>query len=100
MAVTRHCWKCGTGWAFQRLPGRNETCEKCGADLKVCLNCLHHDKSVAYECRDRRAEEIAQKDRANFCEYFDMAKREFVPVEDKYAREDKAREQLKKLLGD
>jgi hypothetical protein len=55
---------------------------------------------VAYECRDRRAEEIAQKDRANFCEYFDMARREFVPVQDRYAREDKARDQLKRLLGD
>jgi hypothetical protein len=64
------------------------------------LNCASHDKTVAYECRDRRADEIADKDKANFCEYFEMYKREYVPVQDRYAREDKAREQLKKLLGD
>jgi len=82
------------------MPGREETCEKCGSDLKVCLNCVSYDRTVAYECRDRRAEEIAQKDRSNFCEYFDMARRSFVPVRDKNAREDKARDQLKKLFGD
>jgi hypothetical protein len=100
MAATRHCWNCGTDWSFTRQPGRNETCEKCGADLKVCLNCVSYDKTVAYECRDRRAEEVAQKDRSNYCEYFEMAKREFVQVQDRSAREDKARDQLKKLLGD
>jgi hypothetical protein len=61
---------------------------------------VSHDKTVAYECRDRRAEEIVQKDRSNYCEYFDMAKRVFVSVEDKGTREDDAREHLRKLLGD
>jgi hypothetical protein len=61
---------------------------------------VSYDKTVAYECRDRRAEEIAQKDRSTFCEYFDLARREFVPVQERDAREDKARDQLKKLLGD
>ena len=100
MAAIRHCWNCGTEWTFNRLPGRNETCQTCGADLKVCLNCVSHDKTVAYDCRDRRADEIADKDRANFCEYFDMAKKEFRPAEDRLTRKDAAREQLKKLLGD
>lgn len=100
MAANQHCWKCGTDWPFSRSPGRTETCEHCGADLKVCLNCVSYDKTVAYECRDRRAEEIADKDKANFCEFFEFKKRPFVPVRDRYAREDAAREQLKNLLGD
>ena len=100
MSATRHCWKCGTEWSFSRPPGRNETCEKCGADLKVCLNCASYDKGVAYQCRDRRAEEIADKDKANFCEYFEMHTRKFVVVQDRYAREDKARADLRKLLGE
>jgi hypothetical protein len=100
MAATRHCWKCGTEWTFHRLPGRNETCERCGSDLKVCLNCVSYDKTVAYECRDRRAEEVAQKDRSNFCEYFDMTRREFVAPQDGDGREDAARARLRKLLGD
>lgn len=99
MAATKHCWKCGAEWTFARAPGRSETCLECGADLKVCLNCISYDKTVAYQCRDRRAEEIAQKDMANFCEYFDMAKREYVPQQEGLDREAQARDQLKKLLG-
>ena len=100
MAATRHCWKCGTVWTFNRLPGRSETCPQCSADLKVCLNCVSYDKTVAYQCRDRRAEEIAQKHMGNFCEYFDMATREYAPQQEGQAREERARAQLKKLFGD
>ena len=81
------------------MPGRIETCQNCGADLHACLNCASYDKKVAYQCRDRRAEEVADKDRANFCEYFEMAKREWVGA-GKDSREDAARVNLKKLFGD
>ncbi len=97
--MTRHCFKCGTIWTFNRPPGRAETCERCGADLRVCLNCISHDPKVAYQCSDRRAEEVADKDRANFCEFFEMAKREWTGTGTS-SREDSAREKLKKLLGD
>lgn len=100
MTASRHCWKCGTEWSFNRLPGRSETCERCGADLKVCLNCVNYDRTVAYECRDRRADEVAQKDRSNFCEYFDLARREYAPVKDGEGRAEQARDRLKKLFGD
>jgi len=80
-------------------PGRSESC-LCGADLKVCLNCVSYDPKVAYQCRDRRAELVAEKHVANYCEYFEMARREFAPRAGETSREDKARTQLKKLLGD
>ena len=97
--MTRHCFKCGTEWTVNRQPGRIETCERCGADLHVCLNCISYDPKVAYQCRDRRAEEVADKDRANFCEFFEMAKREW-SGRAADSREDASREKLKKLLGD
>lgn len=99
MATTRHCWKCGAAYALAGSPGRSETC-LCGADLKVCLNCVSHDPKVAYQCRDRRADPVAEKHVANYCEYFEMARREFVPRAEETFRADKARDQLKKLLGD
>jgi len=37
---------------------------------------------------------------ANYCEYFEMIKREYVPGAKNNSREDKARDVLKKLLGD
>jgi hypothetical protein len=103
MALTRHCWKCGTEVKLSGSPGRLETCDHCGADLKVCLNCASYDPRVAHHCRDRRADPVAEKHLSNYCEYFEMIRREFVrPKEDAsdLSREDKARNSLKKLLGD
>ena len=97
--ATRHCWKCGLEYKNRSSPGRSETCD-CGADLKVCLNCASYDATVAYKCRDRRADPVEEKHLANYCEWFELAKRVFVaPAEDK-SRTEKARENFKKLLGD
>jgi ribosome-binding protein aMBF1 (putative translation factor) len=100
MASTRHCWKCGTEFKLPGGPGRSETCHTCGSDLKVCLNCVSYDPRVAHQCRDRRADPVAEKHLANYCEYFDMIRREFVPPAEDRTRESKARNDLKKLLGD
>ncbi len=102
MSATRHCWKCGTEYKLAGAPGRSETCERCGADLKVCLNCASYDTRAAYQCRDRRAEPVEEKGAANYCEYFEMNRREYVPKEDAFSssREEQARNALKKLLGD
>jgi len=100
MSITRHCWKCGTEYKLPGGPGRSETCHKCGSDLKVCLNCVSYDPQVAYQCRDRRADPVAEKHLANYCEYFDMARREFAAPTEDSSRENKARETLKKLFGD
>ena len=99
MALTRHCWKCGAEYTLAGTPGRSETC-LCSADLKVCLNCVSYDPKVAYQCRDRRAELVAEKHVANYCEYFEMARREFAAPAQDALREDRARAQLKKLFGD
>ena len=80
-------------------PGRLEACD-CGADLKVCLNCTSYDPAVAHKCRDRRAEPVEEKHMANYCEWFEMARKEYVPVEEGKSREAKARDKLKKLFGD
>ena len=77
-----------------------ETCPKCGSDLKVCLNCVSYEARVAHQCRDRRADPVAEKHMANFCEYFDMVRREFASQNLEVSREAKARDTLKKLLGD
>ncbi len=81
-------------------PGRSESCESCCTDLKVCLNCLSYDRTVADQCRDRRADPVEEKHVANYCEYFEMARRAFVPPTEEKSRENRARAQLKDLLGD
>jgi hypothetical protein len=98
--LTKHCHNCGWVWEISGLPGRNDSCHKCGFDLKVCLNCVSYDARVAHQCKDRRADPVAEKHMANFCEYFDMAKREYLSKEGGNPRESAARDALKKLFGD
>src|SRR5438552_16371082 len=99
--MTRHCHNCGWEYTLAGFTGRSEACHKCGSDLKVCLNCVSYDARVAHQCRDGRAEPVAEKDMANYCEYFEFVRREFVPATTANpSRENNARETLKKLLGD
>ncbi len=98
--MTRHCWKCGTEYKLSGSPGRSETCPECGSDLKVCLNCASYDPRVAQQCRDPRTDPVGEKHLANYCEYFEFIRREYAPPSTDVSRENKARDALKKLLGD
>src|SRR5205809_6160536 len=100
MALTRHCWKCGTEYTLVGQPGRLESCPSCGSDLKVCMNCVSYDARSAHQCRDRRADPVAEKHMANYCEYFEMIRGEYTAPAAEPSREDKARDTLKKLFGD
>jgi hypothetical protein len=65
------CWKCGASLAALTLPLRRlEECTACHAELHVCRMCVEYDTSVAKSCREPIAEEVKEKDRANFCDYF------------------------------
>jgi ribosome-binding protein aMBF1 (putative translation factor) len=98
--MTRHCHQCGWPYPLTGQPGRGESCHQCGADLKVCLNCVHYDARVAHQCRDQRADPVAEKHVANFCEWFEFVRREWQSQNQPNAREEAARDQLKKLFGD
>lgn len=100
MDATRHCHQCGWAWTLSGQPGRSETCNGCSADLRVCLNCVSYDARAAQQCRDRRAEPVFEKAVGNFCEYFEMARRDFVVKNEINPRADSARDQLKKLFSD
>ena len=54
---------------------RAACCERCGADLRCCLNCRFHESSAYNECLEPSAERVLEKDRANFCDYFSGGKR-------------------------
>lgn len=81
-------------------PGRTDLCPGCRAELRCCLNCVSYDAKVAQQCRDRRAESVLEKDRGNFCEYFQFALRPWAGTAPANSREQAARDTLKSLLGD
>lgn len=62
------------------------------------MNCVSYEPRLAHACRDRRADPVAEKHMANYCEYFEMARRDFRGAGPD-AREEKARDTLKKLFG-
>jgi hypothetical protein len=65
------CWKCGASLADYTLPLRRlEECRQCGAELHVCKMCEWYSIAVAKHCREPIAEEVKDKDRANFCDYY------------------------------
>jgi hypothetical protein len=65
------CWKCGTPITDQPMPlGRTAECSSCRADLHVCWMCEFYDVRVAAACREPVADEVLDKQRANFCSYF------------------------------
>jgi hypothetical protein len=92
------CWKCGHSLADLTLPlRRQETCRSCGADLHVCRLCEFHDTAVAKSCREPIAEEVKDKTRSNFCDYFRPRPHAFTATGDSASR---ARAQLESLFGD
>jgi ribosomal protein L40E len=65
------CWKCGASLESEPLPlARLATCPVCHADLHVCRLCVFYDPGVADRCREPVAEVVQDKERANFCGYF------------------------------
>jgi len=51
---------------------RTDACRNCHSDLKVCLNCRFHDPGANNQCREPQAEWQTEKEKANFCEFFEF----------------------------
>jgi len=49
---------------------RVTACALCRADLHVCKMCVDYDTRVAKHCREPTAEEVSDKTRANFCDFY------------------------------
>ena len=49
---------------------RRAVCRACNAELHVCHMCEYYDSRVAGSCREDRAEDVSDKKRANFCDFF------------------------------
>lgn len=71
MSASLNCWKCGHALDDMPMPlRRRDECPACDTDLHVCRMCEFYDTSVAKSCREPVAEEVNDKERANFCDYF------------------------------
>ncbi len=91
------CWNCGASLSALSLPLRRlDACRSCNAELHVCRLCEFHDAAVAKHCREPVAEEVKDKTRANFCDYFRPRAEAYVAPDSGAAR---ARAELEQLFG-
>jgi len=70
MPLEIQCFSCQKKTNWDNIARRDE-CPHCGADVHVCLNCRFFDESFHHQCCEFQAEYVKEKDRANFCEYFE-----------------------------
>ncbi|OGQ23029.1 MAG: hypothetical protein A3I05_07360 [Deltaproteobacteria bacterium RIFCSPLOWO2_02_FULL_44_10] len=52
--------------------GRGDECPHCHADLHACRQCRFFDLTVSQQCREPQAEFVSNKEKANFCGYFEF----------------------------
>jgi len=64
------CWQCGQQLR-ERDYAREALCPGCARPTHVCRNCRHYSTAAADACREPMADPVADKQRANFCGYFE-----------------------------
>ena len=98
MSHDLQCWQCGAGLSALSLPlSRRDECPKCRAELHVCRMCVEYDPQRAQQCREPTVEEVRDKQRANFCDYFKPRPGAYAAPAS--SQTDRARAELEKLFG-
>lgn len=93
------CYRCGGSLAMLSLPfSRRDECPHCENYLHVCKMCRLYDVSATRQCLEDDAEDVKEKDRLNFCDYFSPSESAFDPQRKSAA--DKAATELEALFGD
>jgi hypothetical protein len=92
------CHHCGAPVEVDEPLARDRECPSCRGDLRACVNCRHYDPRLHNHCRETEAEQIEDRARRNFCEFFSYRTDAFTPAGGS-AREAQAREKLAGLFG-
>lgn len=75
------CWACGhrlTASFYQR----EGECPQCRKQTHVCRNCRFFEPGRPNDCLEPVAEPVKDKDRANFCDYFEPSADAYHPAAD------------------
>jgi len=92
------CWRCGASLEALTLPlSRLDECPSCGIQVHVCRLCEYFAPGKPKQCREDDAEEVKEKERANFCDYLRPRAGAFDAAG--AAAEQQARAQLAALFG-
>lgn len=93
------CFRCGASLKSLSLPlSRRDECPDCSAHLHVCRMCRHFDSAAVRQCLEDDAEDVSDKERVNFCEWFVAGENAFDAAAK--AEADRAKQSLDALFGD
>lgn len=65
------CYSCKKENSIEKIY-RSTECPFCGKELHVCLNCRFYKPGAQWDCAETVPELVKEKDRANFCGYFEV----------------------------
>jgi len=92
------CYRCGASLEKLSLPlSRRDECPACTVHVHVCRMCVYFDPGAVKQCREDDAEEVLDKEKVNFCEWFKPSVNAFDP--DRASAEARARSELNSLFG-
>ena len=66
------CWYCGSPVNEPEPIGRSSRCADCGKDIRSCRSCRFFLSGAKGDCSEAKAEPVADKERANFCDWFSL----------------------------
>lgn len=66
------CWSCGRPTGIKGSVTRHDQCQNCQADLRTCRGCRHFDPTRRHQCRENIDHAVGNKDKANFCDFFQV----------------------------
>jgi len=93
------CFRCGESLEKLSLPlSRRDECPSCMVNVHVCRMCIYFDTNVPRQCLEDGAEEVLDKVKVNFCDWFKPSTTAFDPVMS--ARESQAKASLASLFSD
>ncbi len=64
------CYACGTKLPAREQLGFRDLCPDCGRAVHVCRNCRFYKPGAHWDCAETVSELVADKEKANFCEWF------------------------------
>ena len=90
------CWKCKKEIKVSSV-FRTTECPLCAADLHCCKSCKFYAPSNHFECRESVSENVTDKEKANFCDYFSL--KTDITAADNSSKADDARAAFNALFG-
>lgn len=73
--MEKRCSFCNAKLEIEDKVGRGDVCPSCRRDLRSCIQCRFYNQSSYNQCEEPQAERVVDKEKANFCDYFEFGGR-------------------------